>query len=198
MSKTKGSTYELKIAKSLSAWWGHEFNRTPASGGLRWGAENNVAGDIVTPPTAMFPFVVECKKREGWTLENLFLNNTEIKEWWHQVVDDCERVGKTPILIFSRNRANDYIAVPYQEKALEMFEGNSNEPTMKTAIAFEDSLGDTHRFKVIVTTLSNLESNSPDKIKALYSEDNFDWRDARRIIKSSKEAESVEDLLTKI
>ena len=36
-SKKKGDTFERKIAKELTAWWGHQFNRSPQSGGASWG-----------------------------------------------------------------------------------------------------------------------------------------------------------------
>src|SRR5699024_11495112 len=63
-SKQKGNAYELKIAKELSKWWGGKFSRVPASGGLHWGSDQRVAGDIIPPVNSNFPFVVECKKRE--------------------------------------------------------------------------------------------------------------------------------------
>ena len=111
MSKTKGSTYERHIAKKLGAWWGEEFQRTPASGGLRWKQDNRVCGDIVTPPGSTFPWVVECKKRENWTMDSLLNGSSEVSKWWKQVTDDAERSGLDPMLIFTRNRQPDYVAL---------------------------------------------------------------------------------------
>ena len=111
MSKTKGSTYERHIAKKLGAWWGEEFQRTPASGGLRWKQDNRVCGDIVTPPGSTFPWVVECKKRENWTMDSLLNGSAEVSKWWKQVTDDAERSGLEPMLIFTRNRQPDYVAL---------------------------------------------------------------------------------------
>lgn len=35
-SKNKGSRFERTICKWFQDWTGYEFNRVPASGGLRW------------------------------------------------------------------------------------------------------------------------------------------------------------------
>lgn len=105
-SKNKGNNFERKVAKLLSEWWGVQFHRTPLSGGIRWGQDNRVVGDIVVPQDCVFPFTIECKKREGWTLDNLLRGTGEIKEWWEQAVADNKRLGdndKFPLLLFSRN-----------------------------------------------------------------------------------------------
>ncbi len=104
-SKAKGSEFELKTAKILSSWWGEEFHRTPMSGGLHWKADNRVAGDIVTPPDSVFPFSVECKKREGWTFDQVLKGTGEVESWWSQCLADAEGVGLKPMLIFAKNFA---------------------------------------------------------------------------------------------
>ncbi|QBL97953.1 hypothetical protein EauM23_00060 [Exiguobacterium phage vB_EauM-23] len=109
--RNKGSAYERHIAKKLGAWWGEKFQRTPASGGLDWGKDNRVCGDIVTPPGSEFPFTVECKKRENWTMDSLFKGSKEVEKWWAQVNKDCERSGLLPMLVFSRNLQPDYVCL---------------------------------------------------------------------------------------
>lgn len=118
--KAIGGAYERYVAKKLSAWWGEEFHRTPASGGLRWKQDNRVCGDIVTPPGSTFPWVVECKKRENWTMDSLLNGSAEVSKWWKQVTDDAERSGLEPMLIFTRNRQPDYVAVKDEEDTLSM------------------------------------------------------------------------------
>lgn len=108
-SKAKGSEFERRVAKVLSKWWGEEFHRTPASGGLHWHEDNRVAGDIVTPEKSKFPFTVECKKREEWMLEQIIKGTGEIEKWWTQALGDSERVGLKPLLIFSKNFAPNYV-----------------------------------------------------------------------------------------
>lgn len=110
-SRNKGSEYERKVAKSLSKWWGEPFQRTPMSGGLHWKNDNRVAGDIVTPNDSKFPFTIECKKRENWTIEQLIKETGDIEKWWGQVLNDCERSRMKPMLIFSKNFAPDYVMV---------------------------------------------------------------------------------------
>lgn len=118
--KAIGGAYERYVAKKLSAWWGEEFHRTPASGGLRWKQDNRVCGDIVTPPGSTFPWVVECKKRENWTMDSLLNGSAEVAKWWKQVTDDAERSGLEPMLIFTRNRQPDYVAVKDEEDTFSM------------------------------------------------------------------------------
>ena len=91
-SKAKGSSYELKIAKQLTAWSGYEFNRTPMSGGLRWQEDNNISGDIVPPAELKFPFSVECKKREiDWDFDFLLKGTSPIWDFYKQSCRDSSR-----------------------------------------------------------------------------------------------------------
>lgn len=155
-SKVKGSTYELKIAKLLTSWWGAgTFNRAPASGALHWGRDQRVAGDIVAPPEADFPFVIECKKREEWTMEHILLDIGQPKEWWAQVVTDARRVEKVPILIFSRNRAKDFIMIPYEPSMYDKL--NATEKTsMITTVSITNIRDEVQHFDVIVSTYDAL------------------------------------------
>lgn len=125
-SKNKGAEYERKIAKALGSWWGEQFQRTPASGGLQWKKDNRVTGDIVTPPDSVFPFTIECKKREGWSLEQFLKNTGEMEEWWTQCVRDAKKIDKKPMVIFSKNFDTDYILMDY-------FDFNTIVPTSSLA-----------------------------------------------------------------
>ncbi|MMZ43642.1 hypothetical protein D1872_52070 [compost metagenome] len=110
-SRHKGSEYERKIAKILGKWWGEDFHRTPASGGLHWKKDNRVAGDIVTPPDSVYPWVTECKKREAWDFDQLIKGTGEIEKYWSQVCRDAEETGLQPLLIFSKNFAPNYAMI---------------------------------------------------------------------------------------
>ena len=80
-SKNKGSTFERVIAKKLTEWSGHEFNRTPMSGGLRWKEDNSVVGDIVPPPDLNFPFGIEIKKQEvPWDFDLILKHKQELTQ----------------------------------------------------------------------------------------------------------------------
>lgn len=104
--KEKGNRAERAVAKLFASWWGADFARTPQSGGFRtqkfrqdWNAE----GDLVTPDES-FPFSVECKWHEDWTLDKLITatEKTEIWQWWKQTLDQTAD-DKIPLLVFKRN-----------------------------------------------------------------------------------------------
>lgn len=163
-SKTKGADYERKIAKKLSEWWGGTFSRVPASGGLHWGSDQRVAGDIIPPPEARFPFVIECKKREGWLIDHILLDNGQPRTWWEQVVTDARRVKLIPLLMFSKNLAKDYIMVPFEDNlytALTMMDND----VLRTPITFENIRGETQIFDVIVTTYDTFTKLDQDYLR---------------------------------
>lgn len=103
-SRDKGQRGERAVAKLLSAWWGADFTRTPMSGGFhtkKFRDEWNASGDVVTP--ADFPFSVEVKWQEDWTLDQILTApKCIIWEWWRQCASQCPE-GKTPLLVFKRN-----------------------------------------------------------------------------------------------
>lgn len=105
--RKKGQTAERKLAKLFSDWWGSEFARTPLSGGFataKFREDWNAAGDLVTPDKS-FPFCVESKKVEGWTLEQMLTSDkTLIHKWWEQTLKETPE-GRTPLLVFTKNRA---------------------------------------------------------------------------------------------
>jgi hypothetical protein len=150
-SKTKGAGYELKVAKLLSPIWGGNFSRVPASGGLHWGSDQRVAGDIIAPQEVDFPFVVECKKREEWIIDHILLDIGQPRDWWKQVVEDARRVKLVPILFFSRNRAKDFVMLPYSKPMLQELLSKGND-TMVTTTSFKNIREELQTFDVIVTT----------------------------------------------
>jgi len=168
-SKQKGNTFERKIAKVLGDWWGFKFSRTPQSGGSHWLADNNAVGDIVAPPQANFPLVIECKHRENWTIENIMLNNKDPHTWWEQVITDSNRIGKAPCLIFTRNRANTFVALPYIESVYEDVR-DTGEPIMRTDFITENIRKDKQYFDVMIMTIDTLTSFKTSYIKYHYDD----------------------------
>ena len=121
-SKTKGDTYERKIAKKLTEWTGLKFERVPASGGLKWAEDNRVYGDIVTNDPD-FPITIECKNREEWNMDSLINGSKKVAAWWNQVTDDTAVTGNAPMVIFTRNLQPDYVMIraeSFEEGLLEL------------------------------------------------------------------------------
>jgi len=107
-ARTKGGTFERKVAKKMSKWTGVTLRRTPMSGG--W----NKTGDI-TPlePEDMvsFFFSVELKNNEVWLMSDLLKGvnrKNGIISWWKQCAHDCEGKNKIPLLIFTKNREDEF------------------------------------------------------------------------------------------
>lgn len=105
--RAKGSRNELVLAKLFEMWWGHgSFARTPMSGGWATPAHRDgfrTHGDIIT--TALdFPFTVEAKKQEAWSLDALLHNEKcKVHEWYDQAVKGTPR-DVMPLLVATRNR----------------------------------------------------------------------------------------------
>ncbi|GAA0348287.1 hypothetical protein GCM10008931_44470 [Oceanobacillus oncorhynchi subsp. oncorhynchi] len=176
--RMKGSSYERKIAKILSEWTGETCHRVPQSGagGVRWGSDSRMNGDIVFPVDSNNSFVYELKKREGWDFKHLLLNTGQIKEWWKQVITDARRMkehGMSPCLIFSKNRDKDYVIIPYLENIFKHLQA-ANHPISNQIIWFKDEDGKVNRFNVMLTTLDALTSFiNPSYIFDTYK--NLDW-----------------------
>lgn len=105
-SRDKGARGEGQVCTLLKKWWGSDFARTPSSGGFKtkkfredWNAE----GDIVTPDET-FPFSVEVKWQEEWSLDQLLTApKNKIWSWWEQAKRETAS-DKLPLLVFKKNR----------------------------------------------------------------------------------------------
>lgn len=126
-SKQKGSSFELKVAKLLTEWSGYEFHRTPMSGALHWANDNRVVSDIVPPQNLVdegWPFSIECKKVESsWELNTFLEGTAQFWKHWKQCLEDANRENMVPMLIFSKNYREIYVAIQqeiYQSMRVEV------------------------------------------------------------------------------
>lgn len=124
----KGKNYERRIARVLSGWWGSTLHRTPTSG------MNIYSGDIVDDK-GQFPFIVECKKDEEWSLENLFSQTGRLWKFWNQaennfIREDPHHQSNDPVLlIFSRRSGQDFFATDFRTfRLLESYCGGFSMP----------------------------------------------------------------------
>lgn len=121
--RQKGSTFERVVAKEFAVWTKDVVKRTPMSGG--WSREKafDVAGDLVF--TRVKTLHVECKKQEGWALEDLLIgvNKNKVRSWWRQCTRECPkdasgRYAKLPLLVFARNRVAPLVMLPWERDML--------------------------------------------------------------------------------
>ena len=160
--RVKGSSYELKIAKTLTKWANDptiSFSRTPNSGAWASTHHNNdvVAADIVAPSTADFPFSIELKHHETVGLETAFFSNKEMPQFWEQCIGDALRANLIPMLIMHRNRSADWVVVPHSEEFLKPFK-KAHKNWLSTEIVINNKvLDDTFYFDVDIIDLKELQ-----------------------------------------
>lgn len=110
--RKKGHNAERALVKQFETWWGSDFYRTPGSGSFATRGfshqQMSLAGDIVTDDPR-FPFCVESKKVEGWTLEQMLTSDkTKMHDWWAQTLKQCP-ANKIPMLVFTKNHSAKYV-----------------------------------------------------------------------------------------
>ena len=111
-AKRKGGTFERKIAKYLSEFWGASFHRTPASGGSPLKGDFNMAGDLCTSDEDWM-FHVECKNQEALAGFHTILTSKKsaVWKWWDQASSECPE-DQVPLLIFTKNRIPEFCMLP--------------------------------------------------------------------------------------
>ena len=109
--RRKGSVAEREVAALLQGWWQAQeadvkFVRTPLSGG--WSSaqvrgEFRASGDLMTTsPT--FPFVVEVKRREGFSMDRLLSGGqSPVWGWWAQACNAAREQQGRPLLWLRKN-----------------------------------------------------------------------------------------------
>jgi len=111
-SRQKGSVAEREVAKLVQEWWSCvepdcEFTKTPLSGG--WSGPRvreafQAAADLMTT-AKQWPWAVEVKRREKWSLENVLTGKrSPVWGWWKQCVDAAALMHKRPMLWFRKSR----------------------------------------------------------------------------------------------
>ena len=115
-SRTKGSTFERSIAKTLNDRFNtSEFSRTPGSGAFATTHSLpdhlKIYGDLITPQN--FKYCLECKK--GYNNQNLYSLYNHSSDFW-KFIDQCqkdsEKCGKIPMVIFKQDRQPTLAIIP--------------------------------------------------------------------------------------
>lgn len=116
-SRNKGSRYERDVCKKLGKFFYDDpksFSRYGVEMGVNVPGDfgpcipNNIAKsfDLIKD----FPFCFEAKNREEWEFHSLLTNPTKshLFHYWEQAVNQSERFGKIPFLIFTKNYMPDF------------------------------------------------------------------------------------------
>jgi Holliday junction resolvase len=122
-SRTKGSSFERKIAKIFNNKFNTtEFSRTPGSGAFATTHSLpdhlKIYGDLITPQN--FKYCIECKK--GYNKENLYSLYNYSSDFWKfigQCEKDSEKCNKIPMVIFKQDRHPTLAIIPDYVKTNE-------------------------------------------------------------------------------
>lgn len=111
--KAKGNSHERHVAKLLSDWAGAKFLRTPMSGAIHNFHDKRVVSDIVAPLSiGNWPFSIECKNTENsWEFNTLIEGTSVFWKQWQQCYDDAQREETLPMLVFTKNYRDIYMAI---------------------------------------------------------------------------------------
>lgn len=127
--RRKGNAAELQVAADCQFWWRRlslqeqatpdgeecEFIRTPQSGGWstrRVRGNYRVAGDI-SATSGSWPFTVEVKRREKWTLTTLVAGRpSPVWGWWEQCCKAANEELGIPMLWLRRNKMPWMVLLP--------------------------------------------------------------------------------------
>jgi len=110
-SRAKGKRGEREVAALLRAWWSQyepdaQFASTPGSGGwstAKMREEFRATGDICTT-AQRFPFAIEVKYRQGWSLRNFEHGfASPVWGWWAQAVREAKEAKAEPMLWVRKN-----------------------------------------------------------------------------------------------
>jgi hypothetical protein len=110
--KRVGVAFEKKIIKRLGLWWAGDplsLYRSHGSGGrstLLHLESGLYSGDVIPVKDAAhpWPFSIEIKKSETFTLESILLSEKSLFfAFWKQCVGDAKRSKKIPVLVCGKN-----------------------------------------------------------------------------------------------
>lgn len=107
-ARSKGGSFERKIAKIIGDRFGIELKRTPQSGGFAKKSElaDDFRGDItIVNPKQYLKLHIECKNQKSWSLP----------QWLRQAEEDCPK-NRVPMVIFHQhNTSQDYVCLKLED-----------------------------------------------------------------------------------
>jgi len=125
--RNKGNKYENAICLALSRWllpslpFPARVEQLPfrrrSTSIMPLDGHWNGTGDILHRPDIEWPFCVECKRIEGWTLDGVFNDGWPVWDWWLQAWKQARSAGLAPMLLLGRNRKPDYVLLRVEDAA---------------------------------------------------------------------------------
>lgn len=126
MSRNKGARAELEVAALIQEWWqevepGVFFKRVPLSGGWANAAmrKNKGSSGDLTTDAKRFPFVVEVKRNEEFSMSRVLMATADEKpysgpvwKYWAQAREQADEAGGVPLLVFRNSGAQWWCLVP--------------------------------------------------------------------------------------
>lgn len=137
-SKRKGSKFERQVAKDIAEFLDvsdKEIYRSQPRAPF-----DQMHGDIFIPEhlKERFPFCIECKHTNDWSLEG-FLANTNHKylDWGEQVLDNVQE-DDIPAIFFKKDRSPIFVFLPStDEDVLDYVSGSLVLPFMGVIVTKE-------------------------------------------------------------
>lgn len=163
--RNKGNSYELKIAKLLTAWSGVSFTRTPSSGAF--GSTHGFnTGDIMTQDPDWL-FSLELKNHESWEFQYIFLSQGEIPSFWEQSLGDALASQKVPMVVLHKNRSKNWVIVPHSNQ-LQRKLSKAGKPFFTSELRYHRERQDDDKLYPIMTFILDdlLEVFTYEELKA--------------------------------
>jgi hypothetical protein len=179
MGKKRGApskqwkVFEKNVSDKLGVWFcgdADAFKRSPCSGGFATRHKevaDRLSGDVYPAAKDVdedWPFVVECKYRKVWSLENLLTGAaagnemSDIMMWWAQCKRDAENGGRHPLLIWYRP-GTKYTFAALSEDTLNSLAGHIGRIRVRSLV-FEDLDGSRARIFCLRWLLGFLDAES--------------------------------------
>ena len=119
-NRSRGASYERKVARMATALIKKEFKRSPQSGALiREGSLDGafLSGDLVC--SEYFDYSIECKNCSDIRLESLIksASTSPLTKYWCQCIYDSTIASKKPLLIFNLKSVREDFAVITEEES---------------------------------------------------------------------------------
>lgn len=148
-SRVKGDAYMRHVCRQLAQWYTRkDWAKAPMADCPFRPRSTSImpveghwrgAGDILWRPDLKFGYSVECKKIGSWSLDQAWNPKWPVLKWWQQCKDQAKRADLHPLLIFSKNHADDFAMI--DNTALAELQGLSGfVPSPRLEVGSEDAI----------------------------------------------------------